>query len=45
MNRRKPAMMNEQYEKALMEVIRFERGADVIITSPNDDTPLPETGE
>jgi hypothetical protein len=38
-------MMKEQYEKALMEVIRFERGADVIITSPNDDTPLPETGE
>ena len=35
-------MMKEQYEKA---VIRFERGADVIITSPNDDTPLPETGE
>ncbi len=38
-------MMKEQYEKAWMEVIRFERGADIIITSPNDDTPLPETCE
>lgn len=38
-------MMKEQYEKATMEVIRFDRGADVIVTSPNDDTQLPETGE
>lgn len=37
-------MMKEQYEKATMEVIWFD-GVDVIITSPNSDTPLPETGE
>ncbi len=38
-------MMKEQYEKATMEVIRFTCENDVISTSPNDDTPLPETGE
>jgi hypothetical protein len=37
--------MKEQYEKASMEVIRFDCTTDVIVTSPNSDTPLPETDE
>ena len=37
--------MKESYEKATVEIIRFEIGADVITTSPGGDTPLPETGE
>ena len=37
--------MKESYERAALEVIRFDCGADVIVTSPGGDTPLPETGE
>ena len=37
--------MKESYERATIEVIRFDCGADVIVTSPGGDTPLPETGE
>ena len=37
--------MKEAYEKASMEVIRFEGSADIILSSPGGDTPLPETGE
>ena len=37
--------MKEAYEKATMEVIRFDCGEDVITASPGGDTPLPETGE
>ena len=35
--------MKESYEKASMEVIRFDSDADIITIS--GDTPLPETGE
>ncbi len=37
--------MKEPYEPIQVEVIRFDRSADVIITSPGGDTTLPETGE
>ena len=37
--------MKESYEKASMEIIRFDCETDVILTSPSGDTPLPETGE
>lgn len=37
--------MKQAYEKASMEVIRFDYGTDVITVSPGGDTPLPETGE
>lgn len=37
--------MKETYEKATMEIIRFENTTDVIVTSVSGDTPLPETGE
>ena len=37
--------MKKTYEKASMEVFRFDSTTDVISTSPNGDTPLPETGD
>ena len=37
--------MKKTYEKAVMEIIRFDNEPDVILTSPGGDTPLPETGE
>ncbi len=37
--------MKEVYEKATVEILRFDCEADVIATSTSGDTPLPETGE
>ena len=34
--------MKEAYEKASVEIIRFDGSADVIVTSPFNETPLPE---
>ncbi len=35
--------MKEAYEKATMEVIRFDSDTDIVTIS--GETPLPETGE
>jgi hypothetical protein len=35
--------MKESYEKATIEIVRFDYGMDIITLS--GDTPLPETGE
>ena len=35
--------MKESYEKATIEIIRFDGSTDIVTLS--GDTPLPETGE